>query len=111
MKLLLTITLSLLLAIAAANPTDPRFLLQKDAAQKEWWQNAVFYQIYPRSFQDSDGDGDGDLNGKFKKKIPDFAKNFCRDFSKSSKIFLWATRFYLTSLRFFGIGPDFSGAE
>ena len=29
----------------------------------EWWRNAVVYQIYPRSFQDSDGDGDGDLEG------------------------------------------------
>jgi alpha-glucosidase len=33
------------------------------AAMRDWWKNAVIYEIYPRSFQDSNGDGIGDLNG------------------------------------------------
>ena len=31
--------------------------------KRAWWKEAVIYQIYPRSFQDSNGDGIGDLNG------------------------------------------------
>ena len=32
-------------------------------ADNDWWRNAVIYQIYPRSFQDSNGSGTGDLRG------------------------------------------------
>jgi oligo-1,6-glucosidase len=35
----------------------------EDAARQPWWKRAVVYQIYPRSFADSDGDGIGDLRG------------------------------------------------
>ena len=34
-----------------------------DAEGDHWWQHAVFYEIYPRSFADSNNDGIGDLNG------------------------------------------------
>ena len=39
-----------------AQPSGPG---QKD----DWWKHAVIYEIYPRSFQDSNGDGIGDING------------------------------------------------
>ena len=32
-------------------------------SESQWWESAVFYQIYPRSFLDSNGDGEGDLAG------------------------------------------------
>lgn len=30
---------------------------------KQWWETALIYQIWPRGFQDSDGNGEGDLKG------------------------------------------------
>ena len=41
--------------------------------EQKWWQKAVVYQIYPRSFYDSNGDGIGDING-IREKLPYLAK-------------------------------------
>lgn len=40
-----------------------------NSTEKKWWKEAVVYQIYPRSFMDSNGDGIGDLKGIIE-KIP-----------------------------------------
>ena len=36
-------------------------------SELKWWQKAVFYQIYPRSFADGNGDGIGDFHGLIQK--------------------------------------------
>ena len=36
-------------------------------SERRWWKEAVIYQIYPRSFNDSDGDGIGDIKGVIEK--------------------------------------------
>ncbi|MDH3661698.1 MAG: alpha-amylase family glycosyl hydrolase, partial [Alphaproteobacteria bacterium] len=46
--------------MTASDKADPTPFCAQDTA---WWQRAVIYEIYPRSFQDSDGDGIGDLEG------------------------------------------------
>ena len=51
----------------------------------EWWRDAVFYEIYVRSFADSNGDGVGDLPG-ITAKLP-----YLRDLGVDA---LWLTPFY-----------------
>ena len=43
--------------------TLPDTVRSNGATPNPWWANAVVYQIYPRSFQDTNGDGIGDLKG------------------------------------------------
>jgi alpha-glucosidase len=40
---------------------------ENEASAADWWRGAVIYQIYPRSFLDTDGDGVGDLRGVLEK--------------------------------------------
>ncbi|GED97544.1 glycoside hydrolase family 13 protein [Gordonia crocea] len=47
----------------ATTPPQYRGSGQLDPADNDWWRRAVVYQVYPRSFADSDGDGVGDLGG------------------------------------------------
>jgi alpha-glucosidase len=73
LRTLLVFSAALAFAIpssAFAQPTPPDSanpavqMPQNRFAQKsDWWKHAVFYEIYPRSFGDSNNDGTGDLNG------------------------------------------------
>lgn len=52
---------------------------------RAWWKEGVIYQIYPRSFMDSNGDGIGDING-IRQKLP-YLKNLGIDI-------IWISPFY-----------------
>ena len=55
------------------------------SADDTWWRSAVVYQIYPRSFADSDGDGIGDLPG-IRSRLP-----YLRDLGVDA---IWVSPFY-----------------
>jgi hypothetical protein len=45
------------------NGRDRRQMVVRTGGNADWWRGAVVYQVYPRSFQDTNGDGLGDLQG------------------------------------------------
>jgi alpha-glucosidase len=55
--------LALLATAAGAGALPVRGQPASSSDPHEWWKHAVFYEIYPRSFADSNGDGIGDLGG------------------------------------------------
>ena len=63
------------------------------AADPDWWRGAVIYQIYPRSYQDSNGDGVGDLAG-IVQRLPHIA-NLGADA-------IWISPFFTSPMKDFG---------
>ncbi|WCN82245.1 glycoside hydrolase family 13 protein [Micromonospora sp. LH3U1] len=59
------------------------------AADDDWWRSAVVYQVYVRSFADSDGDGTGDLQG-IRQRLP-----YLHDLGVDA---LWLTPFYTSPM-------------
>ncbi|HEX6947448.1 MAG TPA: alpha-amylase family glycosyl hydrolase [Acidimicrobiia bacterium] len=63
-------------------------------SRRPWWQDAVFYQVYPLSFQDSNDDGFGDLRGLLS-RIPYLADTLGVDA-------IWLSPFYRSPMRDWG---------
>ncbi|MBV1687358.1 DUF3459 domain-containing protein [Novosphingobium sp. G106] len=66
---------------------------KRDSAATPWWRGAAIYQIYPRSFQDTNGDGIGDLRG-ITERLP-----YVADLGVDA---IWISPFYTSPMRDFG---------
>src|SRR5579862_1784058 len=54
---------ALALSLGLSAPARAQSAPSSSSNLENWWKNAVILEIYPRSYQDSNGDGIGDLNG------------------------------------------------
>ena len=61
--LLVLCTISAAQVVKSSHDTAPQMPLNRFAARTDWWKHAVVYEIYPRSYADSNNDGTGDLSG------------------------------------------------
>ncbi|WP_341368110.1 alpha-amylase family glycosyl hydrolase [Yoonia sp. BS5-3] len=64
-----------------------------NTVDQDWWRGAVIYQIYPRSYQDSDGDGIGDLGG-IVQRLP-----YIADLGVDA---IWISPFFTSPMKDFG---------
>ena len=56
--------MAMLILVFASGPSPTESLrLAQGGLQENWWNDRVFYEVFIRSFQDSDGDGIGDIQG------------------------------------------------
>ena len=86
--LLLTASAPLCKVVASPRPDPAQSRSRRNADSKpgsQWWRRAVFYEVYPRSFQDSNGDGVGDLKGITSRL------DYLRDLGVDA---IWVTPFY-----------------
>ena len=73
------------------------------ATSTAWWRGAAIYQIYPRSFSDSNGDGIGDLPGITEKL------DYVRDLGVDG---IWLSPFFTSPMRDFGYDvADYCGVD
>lgn len=83
--------------------THLKDLMPLTSSVSDWWKHAVIYQIYPRSFQDSNGDGIGDLKGI------ETRLDYVADLGVDA---IWISPFYPSPMADFGYDvSDFCGVD